>query len=165
MHRVRPPVLRWVQALTYALAIVLGGCSSGKPDDELSQISKTSLSEQDIRKYLDTYVALKEHKQKTLQAGDTNLSTAELNNEIILRHGISLNEFTFFGARIDNALALLDREQTTPIPEAYRRDCELVRRMRKEIEEARKPVPFPELRKEDGSGGEKVPVGRGSGKR
>ena len=134
---------KWLQALTVGLALVMSACGSGKSDSEINRVSKPNLNEQDIRKYLDTYKELKEHKQIALRAGNPALSTADLNDAIILRHGITVDEFTFLGARIDNSLALLDREQTTPIPQVYKADCGLVRRMRKEIEEVRKPIPFP----------------------
>lgn len=137
------PAGRWLRRLAVGMALLMCSCGSGGTDSDVNKISKPNLIERDIRNYLGAYAELKEDKQKALRAGAPDQYTQEQNDATILQHGITVNEFTFIGARIDNALALLDREKTTPIPEAYRSDCELVRRMREEIEEVRKPVPFP----------------------
>lgn len=137
------PARRWLRALAVGMALLMCSCGSGGTDPDVNKISKPNLTERDIRNYLGAYAELKQNKQKALRAGAPDQYAPEQNDATILRHGITVNEFTFISARIDNALALLDREKTTPIPEPYRSDCELVRRMRKEIEEVRKPVPFP----------------------
>ena len=143
MHTSVPPAARWLRSLAVGVALLMCSCGSGGTEPAASKISSRPLAEQDIRNYLAAYSELKERKHKALRAGDPNLYSQEDNDAAILRHGITVNDFTFIGSRIDSALALLDREKTSPIPAAYRADCELVRRMRKEIEEARKPIPFP----------------------
>lgn len=137
------PARRWLRALAVGMALLVCSCGSGGTAPELNKISKPSLTERHIRNYLAAYAELQELKQKALRAGAPDQYTPEQNDATIQRHGISVHEFSFIGARIDNVLALLDREKTTPIPEAFKADCELVRRMRGEIEKVRKPVPFP----------------------
>lgn len=137
------PSSRWLPALAVALALLLSACGSSQSDSELNRISKPNLTEQDIRNYLGAYKEIAEVKQKALRAKAPHEYTQEQMQVAFQQHHLTADEFTFIGARINNALALLDREKTTPIPEAYKADCELVRRLRAEIEEARKPVPFP----------------------
>ncbi len=128
--------------LILALAVGLGACGQGGQAD-VERVSKPSLTEEDIRKYLAAYRELQANKHKALSANAPDEYTQEQNEATMQRNGLTVSEFTFIGARIDNALALLRREHNTPIPDAYKADCELVRRMRREIDEVRKPIPYP----------------------
>ena len=129
-------------ALLLAAALGFSACGWGGRSD-VEKVSKPGLTEQDILKYLAAYRDLQDNKQKALRANAPDEYTQEQNEATMQRNGLSVSEFTFIDARIENAMALLRREHTTPIPEAYKADCELVRRMRKEIDDVRKPIPYP----------------------
>jgi len=139
-----PTLLPRPSCFAIVLTLALGLCACGRGgQSDVEKVSKPALTEQDIRKYLAAYRDLQDNKQKALRANAPDEYAQEQNEATMQRNGLSVSEFTFIGARIDNAFALLLREHNTPIPEAYKADCELVRRMKKEIDDVRRPIPYP----------------------